>query len=156
MQIPAVREGDTPEAGGEDESEAPVLGSPCDHLAQQELRQPRRTAAQGEVSVCPSWPRSGDCSLGDTKVTEPQARESPTEAAGWLRRPRAQVRNALDSGWKEMSGFKTCYCIWRVDTKSSEMSQGDDDRSYRPVSCPVMTLRNLRGVAVGCLTRIAK
>lgn len=59
-RIPAAREGDAAEAGGEDGSEAPVLGSPCARRAQGALLQPCQTAAQREGSASPAWPRAGD------------------------------------------------------------------------------------------------
>lgn len=45
--------------------------------------------------------------------TQDQAstREIPTEAAGRLRRPSAQVRNAMNSGFEAIESFQTCYCL---------------------------------------------
>lgn len=97
LQIPAVREGDTPEAGGEDES-VPLLSPLSEHLAQRKLLQPRQTAAQGEASARPSWPRRRDCGVGDTRDRASGHREPHRDC--WVPRLRAQIRNALSSGWK--------------------------------------------------------
>lgn len=105
-RIPAAREGDAAEAGGEDGSEAPVLGSPCARRAQGALLQPCQTAAQREGSASPAWPgpETAHCT---PHTAEPRARERPAEAAAWLHGPRAQVGNALHSCRKESSGVGT-------------------------------------------------
>ena len=68
--------------------------------------------------------------------------ESPTEAAGWWQRPRAQVRYTLNSGCREMSAFKTHYWVWREGAKNSEMSQ--EDETLQACILLVMTCRNFR------------
>lgn len=63
-RIPAAREGDTAEAGGEARAQAPLLRTPCAHLAPGALLQRRQTAAQRAGSATPPGPVRRPQSLG--------------------------------------------------------------------------------------------
>lgn len=76
---------------------------------------------------------------------EAVALETRRRASPGLRVPRSLLgggtsqKHTSERRWtpanEEMSGFKTCYWVWRVGAKNSEMSQADTG-SYRPVACP--------------------